>query len=300
MNTILITGGSGLIGRQLTTRLLHQGHRVRWLGRRAMQHGEVQCFRWENATGHVDAGALEHIDHIVHLAGAGIADKRWTHSRIAELIDSRAATAQVLLKACKENDAIPKSFISAAGIGYYGAVTADRTYRESDAPGTDTIARISTAWESAVDAWAPSCRVVKLRTPVVLAEEGGALPKLAMPVRLGAGAAFGNGEQWMPWVHIDDLCAAYMRAMDDSSMSGAYNVVADSATNASFTRSVARILKRKLWLPAVPGWLLHVALGEMACLLLEGSAVDGSRLRDSGFVYRFEDLDEALADLLRK
>jgi len=117
---------------------------------------------------------------------------------------------------------------------------------------------------------------------------------------MGAGAVLGSGEQWMPWVHIDDLCAAYMKAMEDPGMNGAYNIVAGNETNASFTQSVAHTLQRKLWLPAVPGWLLRVALGEMACLLLEGSAVDGSRLRDAGFVYRFEDLDEALADQLVK
>jgi len=298
MSIVLITGGSGLIGRHLTERLLHQGHAVRWLGRSASQRAGVQGFRWDIAAGFVDPAALEGIDHIVHLAGAGIADKRWTRPRVADLIASRTDTARALFRACRANGIVPASFISAAGIGYYGASTTAHSFTESDAPGTDTIARISAEWERAVDEWAPLCRVVKLRTPVVLASEGGALPALAKPVRMGFGAPLGSGQQWMPWVHIDDLCAAYMSAMNDSGMSGAYNVIGDQATNAVFTSTVAQVLKRKLWLPAIPAWLLRAVLGEMADLVLEGSPVDGGRLRRAGFMFRFEELGEALTDLL--
>lgn len=298
MAIVLITGGSGLIGRRLTDALLREGHEVRWLSRRAGTTGRVRAYAWDADAGRIDPGALSGVQRIVHLAGAGIADRRWTAARVRTLIASRADTARLLLQAARDAQAPVQCMVSAAGIGYYGAVTGDHVFAEEEDPGRDTLARISVAWEQAVDDWSALCRVAKLRTPIVLAREGGALPKLAKPFRHGLGAPLGSGRQWMPWVHIDDLVAIYQMALADERMHGAFNVAAGEATNRAFSEAVAGALKRPMRLPPVPGALLRLALGEMACLLLEGSRVKGDRLRDAGFIYRFEELPEALADLL--
>lgn len=299
MATVLITGGSGLIGRALTKVLLARGDQVRWLSRQAGMVDGVLAYRWDVARGVLDADALQGADRIVHLAGSGIADKRWSPARIAELIASRAESSRLLLRAAREAGHHPQCFVSASGAGYYGAVTREAPFNEDDPPASDTIARITVEWERAVDEWSALCRVVKLRTPVVLATEGGALPKLAAPARWGLAAPLGSGKQWMPWVHIDDLVRAYLHALDADAMRGAYNIVGGNSTNGDFTRALARALRRPQWLPPVPGMLLRIALGELAALLLEGSPIDGTRMRHQ-LPLQHTELNEALSSLLTK
>jgi len=299
MATVLITGGSGLVGRALTSSLLADGHMVRYLGRGARPVPGVAVFRWDVARREVDGQALNGVDHIVHLAGAGIADKRWTPARVRELIASRADSILLLLKVAKEQGTLPGSMVSAAGINYYGAVSGGHRFTEDDPPGTDTIGHISHEWEKAVDQWGTECRTVKLRTPVVLAREGGALPKLAMPVRFGLGAALGSGKQWMPWVHIDDLVRAYRLAIADEGMRGACNVnTGNDVVNAEFMRTVAKVLGRPFFLPPVPGFALKLAFGELASVLLEGSQASNAKLLATGFRFRHPELEGALRDLL--
>ncbi len=298
MAIILITGGSGLIGSALTALLSAEGHAVRHLTRASTPVGPIRSFHWDLQAGTLDEAALDGVDHIVHLAGAGIADKRWNTKRVQELIDSRTRGPELLRNACARKGHWPKSFISAAGIGYYGAITSDRIFAENAPPGSDTIGRISLEWEAAVDKWAPTCRVVKLRTPVVLARKG-PLAKLAAPARWGLGAALGTGHQWMPWVHIDDLVRIYQQAITDDSMNGAYNVnVTEQANNRDFMRAVAAGLHRPFILPAVPAFALKLALGELSSVLLEGSRANNDRLRATGFLFEYDTLQKALAHLL--
>lgn len=300
MATILITGGSGLIGRALTQALLDEGHAVRWLSRGPAQRPDVPAFTWDIAQGTVDPRALDGVAHIVHLSGAGIADRRWTAARKRELHASRVDAAHLLRQAATAGGADIRTFVSATGIGYYGAVTSDHVFTESDPPGTDFIAQLCAAWEQAADAWMPMCRVVKLRTPMVLSGEGGALPRLAAPVRWGAGAALGSGKQWVPWVHLDDLVRAYVQALTDTALHGAYNVAAPEAVdNRTLMRTIAQVLHRPFFLPAVPGVVLRAALGELSAVLLRGSRVSAQRLLDSGFRFRHPDLRPALAGLLQ-
>lgn len=297
MATVLITGGSGLIGRALTQGLLARGDQVRWLSRRAGLVDGVRAFSWDPARGTIDKEALGGIDLIVHLAGSGIADKRWSNSRVKDLIASRAESSRLLLQAAVDAGCHPQCIVSASGVGYYGAVTRDAPFTEDDPPGNDTIARITVAWERAVDEWSVLCRVVKLRTPVVLAKTSGALPRLAAPARWGLAATLGSGKQWMPWVHIEDLVQAYLHALDDESMHGAYNIIGGNCTNRDFTRALAFALHRPLWLPPLPGFLMRIALGEMADLLLNGSPVQSVRLKGA-VVNQRPGLESALHDLL--
>ncbi|MBP7409457.1 MAG: TIGR01777 family oxidoreductase [Flavobacteriales bacterium] len=300
MATILITGGSGLIGTHLTAALKTEGHSVRWMSRKAGTNDGVQAYAWELVLGTMDEAALEGVDHIVHLAGAGIADKRWSKARVQELIDSRTQGSELLFRVCERCGQWPKSFISAAGIGYYGAVTSAHVYTEDDAPGTDTIARISVAWEEAVDKWKDRTRVVKLRTSVVLAHDAGALKSLGRIVRFGLAAPIGSGLQVMPWIHIDALVSAYRLALNDDRLRGAYNVASsDQPDNRRFMRTLAEVLHRPFILPSVPGFALRLLVGDVADVLLNGSAVSGRKLEAAGFTAHHRELREALADLYR-
>ncbi len=263
-----------------------------------MRNG-ITTHAWDIGQGTIDRKALDGVDHIVHLAGAGIADKRWTAARVEELIESRATSARLLLRAVVEEKTTVRSFVSAAGINYYGARTTTTVYTENDAPGTDTIARISRLWEEAVDEWSTHTRVVKLRTPMVLTANGGALSKLSPVVLWGLSAALGTGKQWMPWVHIEDLVRFYEMAIFQDRYSGAYNVnTGHDVTNETFMRTMAKVLKRPYFLPNVPGFLLKAALGELSSILLEGSRASAQRALDSGFRFEHPDLEAALEDLL--
>ena len=298
MATILITGGSGLIGQRLTGRLLATGHDVRWLSRKLGGRKDVRTFLWDVAANTMDEGALRGVDHIVHLAGAPIVDRRWSMTRVKELIASRADSARLLLRIAQGTGHVPKSFISAAGIGYYGAITTDRIFSEQDPPANDTIARISAAWEEGVDAWRPVTRVVKLRTPIVLAREGGALKPLSLLTRWGLASPLGSGKQWVPWVHIDDLVRVYERALSDEHMAGAYNVAADEQPDQrTFMRTLAQVMGKPFFLPAVPTFVMWLILGERAGLLLEGSRVSNGRLQAKGTQCIHTTLEGALRNL---
>ncbi|MBP7516041.1 MAG: TIGR01777 family oxidoreductase [Flavobacteriales bacterium] len=301
MATILITGGSGLVGSALTPALQREGHSVRWLSREAGTTNGVRRHAWDITRGTIDAEALDGVDHVIHLSGAGIADNRWSEAWMRELYLSRGGAARLLLKKAQEAGARPKSFISASGIGYYGAVTTGHLFKESDPAGTDAIGRLTKDWEDAADEWAPLCRVVKLRTPMVLARDGGALKRLSATFRLGLGAALGTGQQWMPWIHIDDLVTTYARAVDDEHMNGAYNVVADEQPhNTDFMREVAKVLRRPFFLPNVPAFALRLAFGELSVILLEGSRASGERLAATGIRFRHTTLGSALQHALRR
>lgn len=301
MDTVLITGGSGLVGRALTRALQAEGHAVRWLGRGGEQAPGVEAFRWDITTGAVDELALDGVDHVVHLSGAGIADKRWSEARKQELYDSRVKAANILRHAASKAGARVRTFVSASAVGLYGAVTSAHVHDEDDPPGSDFIAGLTMAWEAAADAWMPMCRVVKVRTATVLAGAGGALPRLATPVRWGLGASLGRGDQWMPWVHLDDLVRVYLRMITDPALHGAYHVAAPQhITNRELMRTVAEVLRKPFFLPSVPALALRIALGEMSAVLLEGSRISSAKLEATGFAFKHPRLREAVEASLSK
>lgn len=298
MSTILITGGSGLIGTALTDHLLREGHVVRWIGRRATQRPDVRSFAWHAELGAPD-DAVRDVDHVVHLAGAPIADQRWSTRRVDELTRSRTAGPEALWRVAERTGWRPRTFVSASGTGWYGAGRWDAPVAEDAPPGTDTIAGITVAWEQAVDRWAAESRVVKLRTPMVLARTGGALPRLARLARLGLASPLGDGRQVMPWVHLDDLVRAYDAALFNADLHGACNVAApEQPDNRTFMRTLARVLHRPFILPAVPGFALRIVLGGMAEVLLGGGTVSTGRLEAGGWRCAHPELEGALRDLL--
>lgn len=299
--TVLITGGTGSIGRRLTQLLLQQGYQVAYLSRSNKAIPDVTVYQWDINKGHVDPQAIATADHIIHLAGAGIADERWTDQRKEEILKSRTQSTELLAQALTRNKHHVKSFIASSAIGYYGADTGDRPMTETSVGGTDFMAQVVRAWERSEEQVAAlGIRTVKLRTGVVLTMTGGALPKLAQPVKLGAGAPIGSGQQYISWIHLDDLCRMYIQALTDESWQGVYNAVAPSpVTNETLTRAIADVLHRPMILPNIPTFVIKLLYGEMAIVVTGGNYVLNKRIaEETSFAFEYPDLTKALENLL--
>lgn len=296
---ILITGASGLIGTRLTELLLQKNYQVSHLGR-TKRNGRVPSFTWVVEKGTVDTQALEGVETIIHLAGAGIADKRWTTKRKSEILQSRVQSSALLYNVLATTTHQVKTVISASAIGYYGFGKDEEIFTEADQPGKDYLAQVTQQWEQSVDKIASlNIRVAKLRTGIVLSNQGGALVEMAKPINLYVGAPLGTGKQFLSWIHIDDLCRLFIKAIDDNEVNGAYNAVSGNwATNKEFTKMIAKILNRPLFLPPVPEFVMKLILGEMAMLVLKGSKVSADKIKATGFTFAFSNLEEALRNLL--
>lgn len=301
MAKILITGASGLIGKRLTEMLLEKGHEVRHLGRTKKQ-GAPRTFRWDIQKRFIEKGAIENIDTIIHLAGAGIADKPWTDERKREIIESRTLSTRLLYLELKKGNHKVSSFISASAIGYYGFRDKENLLTEEDGPGNDFLAQVVKKWEDEVnEISALGIRLVKIRIGIVLSKDGGALPEIAKPVRFYVGAPLGTGKQNISWIHIDDLCALFVQAVEDNSLSGTYNGVGPyPVTNKQLTLAIAKTMGKPILLPFIPTFVLRLLLGEMANLVLYGCKVSSEKLKATGFKYKFDTLEAALANLLQK
>jgi uncharacterized protein (TIGR01777 family) len=300
MKKVLISGGTGLIGTALTRLLQSKGYQVAHLSRSSGEKNGVKAWKWDYKKKILEPGAMEGVYAIVHLAGAGIADKRWTDARKKEIIDSRVETAGLLYQALKNSGSNPTVFVSASGINYYGSISTEKVFVESDPPSDSFIGECCRKWEAAADLFAPICRVVKLRTGVVLSPKGGALEKISLPVKYGFGAALGSGKQYMPYIHIDDLAQMYLAAIEDEQIQGAYNASnGDHITNSQLTKEIAAALKRPLWLPNVPGFAMKLALGELSEILLEGSRASADKIKATGFSFQHPDIRTALGDIYK-
>ena len=303
--TVLITGGTGTIGRRLTQLLQEQGYQVALLSRHSgpseTTNPAVKTYQWNVKRGHIDPQAIQTADHIVHLAGAGIADERWTDARKDEILTSRTESTELLAKALARNPHHLKSFVASSAIGYYGGDTGDRPLTETSSGGSDFLAQVTRAWERSEDSVAAlGIRTVKLRTGVVLTMAGGALPKLAQPIRLGAGAPIGSGQQYISWIHLDDLCRIYIEAIKNESWQGVYNAVAPTpATNEELTRAIAGVLGRPMLLPNIPNFVIKLMFGELAITVTGGNYVLNKRIsEETDFQYQYGDLGKALENLL--
>jgi uncharacterized protein (TIGR01777 family) len=299
----VITGGTGLIGRQVARVLVEQGHEVRSLSRSSKPHPVpgVKTFQWNPQARQMDDQVLAGADVVIHLAGEGIADKRWTAERKRAIIESRTETAAFIAKKLEEVPNQVSTILSASGIGYYGY--GSRPFNEDSPAAKDNFpAAVCERWEAAAHYMAGTTRrLVILRIGVVLSREGGAYPKLTSPIKLGIGTWLGSGEQVMSWIHIKDLAMLIAYAAQNPEMEGIYNAVAEEPVSQRFfLKQVARYMHRPLWPIGVPALFLEIALGNMAELVLEGSTVISTRLKDTGFRYRYPHLYEALADLNRK
>lgn len=296
---VLITGANGLIAKELSKRL-EKEYTVRFLTRKKQNANE---FEWNVNASTIDGTALENVSHIIHLAGAGVAEKRWTEERRKEIISSRVGSAGLLLKTLQKKNQKLKSFVSASGINYYGTETTEKIFTEKDGPGHDFLSKVTSVWEQAADEFKNQRvaeRVVKLRTGVVLSEKEGALKKMLPTIKAGIGSPLGTGKQYMPWIHIQDICSMYEFALKNSELDGAFNAVApEHATNKDLTVQAAEVMKKPLFMPNVPAFVLKLLFGELSVAVLEGSRASSEKIQHAGFQFKFPDLKEALKDLLK-
>lgn len=297
---VLITGASGAIARVLSKKLENQ-YSIRFLTRKKEAENE---FEWDIENQIVDENAFENVSNIIHLAGANISEKRWTEDRKKELISSRVDSAKLILNTLKKKNIKLKSFISASGINFYGTKTTDKIFTENDAPGNDFLSEVVVVWEKAADEFKEQNvaeRVVKIRTAVVLSKNEGALAKMKTPIQFGIGSPLGSGKQYMPWIHIDDICSIYEFALKNPEVEGSYNASAPQhTTNENLTKLIAKVLKKPLFMPNVPSFILKFIFGELADALLEGSRASSEKIIKAGFEFQFPDLKMALEDLLKK
>ena len=297
---ILITGGTGLIGKRLTQLLLEKNYTVRYLSRSKRNIKNVEVFEWHPQKGDIDKAAFEDIDGIVHLAGAGVADKRWTDSRKTEILESRTQSTTLLESTITALGIQPKVLVSASAIGYYGIDTGEQLLDESSQVGSDFLADVTKRWEESTEGFVKQgIRTVKVRVGVVLSTESGALPKLLQPIRLGLGAPLGSGKQYLSWIHIDNIARIFLYALENDQLKGAYNGVAPRpVTNAEMTKTIASVIHRPTFLPNVPSFMLKMMLGEMASIVIDGNRVSSQKISNSGFEFQFPDLKQALEQLL--
>jgi len=271
---ILITGGSGLIGKLLTNELIKKGYKVSHLNRSPGKDMRVKTFLWDVEKGQIDKCCIDEIDTIIHLAGAGIADKRWTEKRKKILIDSRTKSIGLIYDLIKNKKNTVRYIISASAIGYYGN-RGDEILTEGSEPGSGFLSTCCVEWENAVDEGEQlGLSVTKFRTGVVLNAKGGALPQMAFPVKIGFGSPLGSGKQWIPWIHWQDVIEMYVYSIENQLTTGVYNMVApEPVTNKQLTKAVAKQLRRPLWLPKVPAFLLKLLLGKMSVVVLGSTRV---------------------------
>lgn len=301
---VIVTGSTGLVGRALVRSLLAEGHEVTRLVR-----GGAQGFRapgtaavhWDPERGEIDAQALEGHDAAVHLAGENIGEGRWNDEKKRRIIESRVKGTTLLASTFAGLSAKPRVLVSASATGFYGDRGAE-VLREESASGSNFVSEVCREWEKAtLQASQAGIRVVHLRIGVVLDGEGGALPKMLTPFKLGLGGKVGSGSQYMSWITLEDLIGVIRRAIEDESLRGPVNAVAPGAlTNAEFTKALGHALGRPT-IFAVPAFAARLAFGETADeLLLASARVEPARLKEAGFEFKHPEIEEALRSVLKK
>ena len=297
---VLITGANGSVAKVLAKKLENE-YSVRFLTRTKKHEND---FEWNIENKTIDEKAFENVSHIIHLAGANISEKRWSDERKKEIISSRVDSAKLILETLEKKNIQLKSFISASAVGIYGAITSEKIFKEDDKKGNDFLSEVVILWEKAADEFLDKGvaeRVVKIRTSIVLSEKEGALKKMAVPVKFGIGSPIGTGKQYIPWIHIDDLCSVYEFALKNENMSGAYNASAPQHTdNENLTKEIAEVLDKPMFMPNIPGFVMKLIFGELSVALLEGSRTSSEKLQGAGFQFKFPELKPALKDLLIK
>lgn len=308
MSTILITGGTGLIGKALSRELAGQGHDLIILTReqKPSTDRKIRYAVWDPIKGTIDLEAVLASDYIIHLAGAGVADKRWSKKRKQEIVDSRVKSGELLVKTLTGNPNKVKALLSASAIGFYGedpVIPNPRPFTEDDAAAQDFLGQACVAWEKSLDGLAGTAiRIVKYRTGIVLSPDGGALKEFIKPLRFGLATILGSGRQMISWIHIADMVRLYTTALNDPSMNGVFNAVAPApVNNKDLVLKLAKTERKNSFIPIhVPAFALKIAMGEMSTEVLKSSTVACDKLHIAGYTFLYPSIDAALQQLLEK
>jgi uncharacterized protein len=317
MYTVLITGGTGMIGTALSRRLLNEGYNVIILSRNpketAASHpvgaernffrssGNLFYSRWDINSMTIDPSALAEADFVIHLAGASVASQRWTEARKREILESRTKSSELLVKALREHPNKVKAVISASAIGYYGPDNG-KPFVEQSPAAEDFLGTTCRDWENSIEPVSVlGKRLVKMRLGIVLANEGGALKEFRKPLRMGVAAILGDGGQMVSWVHIDDISKAFIHAIESEGMSGVFNLTApEPVSNRTLTLTLAKHANGRLFIPLkVPIFVLKAMLGEMSIEVLKSATVNSEKIQSQGFHFDYPTIDAAIRHLTR-
>jgi uncharacterized protein (TIGR01777 family) len=301
IKNILITGGTGLLGKDLSDYLSKNNYSIAVLSRNPHK-SKVKSFFWDYKKNEIDPEAIEFADAIIHLAGENISNKRWSPEQKKEIMDSRVKTTNLLFDSVKTKKKDLKKFVSVSAIGFYGTFSSDSILTENSPQGNDFLAHVVKKWEDSVLQFETlNIPTVILRSGVVLSKDAGALPKMIKTINLGLGSAIGSGKQYMPWIHINDLVQLFYFTILNNSISGIFNAVAsEHVTNKTMMKTLAKINHKPFFLPNIPSFIMRIFFGEMSVILTEGSRISSDKIKDLGYNFSYPDLNSALRNLLQK
>lgn len=310
MPLVLITGGTGLIGRNLTRHLLEKGYDIIILSRaknRISDNPKISYSFWNVDKQIIDAEAVKKADHIIHLAGAGVMDKKWTADYKKIIVESRTKSAELLIKTLRENVNALKTFVSASGIGWYGEdakpIIRKDGFLETDLAAKDFLGETCLLWEASTEPVTRlGIRLVKLRTGIVLSKDGGAFKEFKRPLQLGVAAILGNGKQIISWIHMDDLCRMYCEAIENNYLHGSYNATAPNPVSQKYLMiTLANKLRNKFYTPIhVPALLLKMLYGKRSIEILKSATVNDKKIKSEGFTFLYPSIESAIEELTGK
>ena len=305
MQTVLITGGTGMVGKAITKHLITRGYKVivltRQMPKEKVPNPQLEYAVWNVKTQILDANAIRKADHIIHLAGAGVVDKKWTDAYKREIEISRTESSKLIVNTLKNNANKVKTVVSASAIGWYGEdFPMGKAFIETDEPAKGFLGKTCQLWEESITpVTLLNKRLVKLRTGIVLGKEGGALAEFRKPIKLGIAGILGDGKQVVSWIHIDDLCRMYICALENENLSGSYNAVAPiPVSNEVLTLELAKVLKGKFFIPVhVPNFVLKIMMGERSVEILKSTTVNCAKIILTGFKFLYPTIGVALKQI---
>lgn len=308
MAKILISGGTGLIGSHLTNLLIERGNDIFILSREKDKNSDnpkISYSFWNVKDKIIDEEIVRSADHIIHLAGAGVMDKRWTNEYKNQIIDSRTKSAELIISCLKENDHHVKSFVSASAIGWYGKdskpLIRKEGFIETDPPSDDFLGKTCVLWEAASSPVTDlGIRLVRLRTGIVLSNKGGAFERYKAPLQFGIAPILGNGKQAVSWIHIDDLCRMYCEAIENIYLNGNYNAVApEPLSQKNLMVELGQTMRKKFFIPVyVPGFGIKIVFGKRNIEILKSTTVSNKKIKATGFTFLYPSIESAIEDLV--
>jgi uncharacterized protein (TIGR01777 family) len=308
MSNILLSGGTGLIGSQLCNYLTQKAYEVTILTRKksaTSENPKISFSYWDIDRKIIDTEAVKKADHIIHLAGAGVMDKKWTARYKKIILESRTKSTELIISCLKDNEHKLKTFVSASAIGWYGVDSKPSSgkegFIETDPPANDFLGETCRLWEASVEpAAALGVRVIKLRTGIVLSNNGGAFKKYKRPVRFGIAAILGNGKQIVSWIHIHDLCRLYCEAIENNSLEGSYNATApEPVSQKTLILYLAKKLKNRFFTAIhVPQFFLKIIFGKRSIEILKSATVNDQKIKKEGFTFLFPSIESAIDELV--